>query len=178
MEIGSRGASNVRRSDKSYRAADSRNWILTWEVKWHRRPANFHEKSSVPIPGRARFYINSWTPVAALKASTKINIASTGWPFNQARYRNRGLLSSLPFRFFFSFYFSLFSSFTFFYSLATCSVATWATPDHSSCGHARRQRLFKIEIYVPARWNCEASEGEKAREEKRLRWNVREKWSC
>lgn len=50
------------------------------DIRWgegRRGAANFHEKSTVPrayIP--ARFYINSWAPVAALKASAKINIAS------------------------------------------------------------------------------------------------------
>lgn len=96
-----------RRSVKSYRATDSRNWILTRErEKWHQRrggrggrgeaAANFHEKSTVP---HAPIYAPAFTLIRgpALKASAKINIASTRWPFNQTGYRNRGLLSSLLF---------------------------------------------------------------------------------
>lgn len=58
--------------------------------------ANFHEKSTVP---HAPIYAPAFTLIRgpALKASAKINIASTRWPFNQTGYRNRGLLSSLLF---------------------------------------------------------------------------------
>lgn len=53
--------------------------------------ANFDEK----ILRRDRAYSRAFAVlgrgrVAALKALGKINIASAGWPFNQARNRNRG----------------------------------------------------------------------------------------
>lgn len=104
-----------------------------------RGAANFHEKSTVPrayIP--ARFYINSWAPVAALKASAKINIASI---LDGLLIKPDTVIAvcSRPAPFFFFFLPPL---------LPLIPLPVLAAQESSFPRGTRDVSLFKIEIYV------------------------------